>query len=302
MISMSNTIYLYNLEYFLSKKQEIDIDINLKNLFNKIFNNYDCFNDNAIVKKNYHKQQRYKFNNNNNNKRNNYFKSKNNNFKETNENDRLKKRTDIQIILGYLNKLSKKTYNDLSTKIVDNIYEENYKKIIDKLFEISYKQSSYCELYIQLYKKIINIDDKKLIIKISDYLLSKIISIINNDNNDLTLIEKHINKIDLEYDDFCDINKNAKYLKGKINIICNLIKNNIIDLDEKYLINNLFKYKNYKNEIFLELIQILNNILKLDDDKIEILQNYVNTTNFKGKMMLKFKLKDIIDNKPIKDF
>ena len=118
----------------------------------------------------------------------------------------------------------------------------------------------------------------------------------------LSLIDKHIDKVKLDYNEFCDINKNAKHLKGRISIICNLIKNEIINYDKDNLIDTLFKYENYDNEVFLEVLQILNNILKLDDKKIEVLQEYVNTTNFKGKMMLKFKLKDIIDNKPIKPF
>ena len=121
-------------------------------------------------------------------------------------------------------------------------------------------------------------------------------------NNELSLIDKHIDKVKLDYDDFCDVNKNAKHLKGKIFIISNLIKNEIIKLEKNELINNLFKYENYDNEIFLELLQILNNILVLDEEKISVLQNYVDTSNFKGKMMLKFKLKDIIDNKLIKAF
>ena len=50
------------------------------------------------------------------------------------------------------------------------------------------------------------------------------------------------------------------------------------------------------------MVLFLNNILKLDDDKISILKDYVKTSNFKGKMMFKFKLHDIIDNKPIKSF
>jgi len=298
---MGENIYIYNKDYFLSKKQytnnnldkssEDDKSSEFKKILKEIFNKYPCFNPSTNVRKPAYNKYKYK--------KNNY---RHNTFKETSEKNRLKRKTDIQIILGYLNKLSRKNYNDLSEKIIESICEENYIKIINKLFEISYKQTSYSELYVKLYKKIISVDDSELIENINTYIINEITNIILNKNNDLTLIDKHVDKVKLDYNDFCDINKNAKNLKGKINIISKLIKNNVIKLEKKYLIDNLFKYENYDNEVFLEVLQILNNILRLDNEKIKVLQEYVNTVNFKGKMMLKFKLKDIIDNKPIKPF
>ncbi len=299
---MGEIIYIYNEDYFLSKKpdtnssldnkiSEYDKSSEFKKILKEIFNKYPCFNPSTNVRKPQYNKYKYK--------RNNY---RHNTFKETSEKNRLKRKTDIQIILGYLNKLSTKNYNELSEKIIESICEENYIKIINKLFEISYKQTSYSELYVKLYKKIISVDDSELIENINTYIINEITNIILNKNDDLTLIDKHVDKAKLDYSDFCDINKNAKNLKGKINIISKLIKNNVIKLEKNYLIDNLFKYENYDNEVFLELLQILNNILNLDNEKIKVLQEYVDTANFKGKMMLKFKLKDIIDNKPIKPF
>lgn len=299
---MGENIYIYNEDYFLSKKPDTNISldnksseddksIEFKNILKEIFKKYPCFNPSTNVRKPQYNKYKYK--------RNNY---RHNTFKETSEKNRLKRKTDIQIILGYLNKLSTKNYNELSEKIIESICEENYIKIINKLFEISYKQTSYSELYVKLYKKIISVDDSELIENINTYIINEITNIILNKNDDLTLIDKHVDKAKLDYNDFCDINKNAKNLKGKINIISKLIKNNVIKLEKNYLIDNLFKYENYDNEVFLELLQILNNILNLDNEKIKVLQEYVDTANFKGKMMLKFKLKDIIDNKPIKPF
>jgi hypothetical protein len=40
----------------------------------------------------------------------------------------------------------------------------------------------------------------------------------------------------------------------------------------------------------------------LEDNIKEELNNYINNTNFKNNMKLKFKIKDIIENKPIKSF
>ena len=295
-----NSLYIYNEKYFLSKKPDIESiheNGDLKKILKDIYNKYPCFSDTVYIRKSSYN------NNNNNNNNNNKYKSKksykHNTFKETSEITRLKRKTDIQIILGYLNKLTSKNYDILSEKITENISEDNYIEILNKLFEISYKQASYSDLYIGLYKKIITTSDNKLF---NNYIILQITNIIFNKNDELTLIDKHIDKVKLDYNDFCDINKNAKYLKGKINIISKLIKNNIIDLKQSILIDNLFKYENYENEIFLELLQIINNILKLDKDKIKVLQNYVDTSNFKGKMMLKFKLKDIISNKLTKPF
>ena len=117
-------------------------------------------------------------------------------------------------------------------------------------------------------RKIIScITEDDLINNIITYITTKINDIINNKNNDLSLIDKHIDKVKLDYNEFCDINKNAKHLKGRISTICNLIKNEIINYDKDNLIDTLFKYENYDNEVFLEVLQILNNILKLDDKK-----------------------------------
>ena len=293
---------IYDINYFIEVKNNIDIkniDVNLKNKITDLFSSYDCFDETKYNSK-YNSNSKYYTNSRYKSNKNKYKKYPN---LEKNNIIRKKNRTDVEIILSYLNKLTHTNYEDLSTKICDNICEDNYQRIIDKLFEISYKQTSYSELYILLYKKIISsITEDNLIHNIITYITTKVNDIINNKNNDLSLIDKHIDKVKLDYNEFCDINKNAKHLKGRISIICNLIKNEIINLDQNNLIDILFKYENYDNEVFLEVLQILNNILKLDDEKIKVLQEYVDTANFKGKMMLKFKLKDIIDNKPIKAF
>tara|TARA_Y100000389_G_scaffold166084_1_gene170638 strand:- start:685 stop:1521 length:837 start_codon:yes stop_codon:yes gene_type:complete len=277
-----NQIIIYEYEYFLNIKNEIDysnIDKDLTTKITHIINNHKCF----------------QFNN----------RSRNNKkYNNLSYNKKFIPKTEDKIILSYLNKLSSSNYDDLSQKIINNIRNENYNIIIDKLFNISYKQSNYTNIYIDLFKKIIlsSKENNILLNNIKNLIFNLSNDIINNKNNDLDLIIKHTNKNDLNYDDFCDINKNSKYLKGKINIICNLIKNKIINIDKNYLITNLFKYENYENEIFLELVQIINNILLLNKTNINLLKNYITTNNFKGKMMIKFKLQDIIENKKIKCF
>lgn len=292
---------IYDINFFTEVKNNISdnhITSTLQDKITKLFSSFDCFNENKYNSK-------Y---NTSSNKYNSKFRTHKNKYKkysniEKNFPQRNKNKTDVDIILSYLNKITNSNYNDLSIKICDNISDDNYEKIINKLFEISFKQSTYTELYINLYKKILlDINYNSLNNKIINTIINNCNNIINNESNDLDLLNEHVNKIKLDYDDFCKINKNSKYLKGKINIICYLIKNEIINLDKQLLIDKLFKYKNYNNEIFLELLQIINNTIGLDQNIINELNDYVNTTNFKGKMMIKFKLQDIIENKCIKDF
>ena len=146
----------------------------------------------------------------------------------------------------------------------------------------------------KLYKCIIINEVRK------NYLTNKIDEIVTNKNGDLKLIVT--NTSSNSYDEFCDINKEKKNLKGKIKIILYLIKNNIIPFTKDYIFKNILKYKDYENDIYLEILQIIHNIIYLEENQIEDLNNYLKTNNFKGKMMYKFKIKDIIDNIKMKDF
>ena len=267
---------IYEPEFFNSIKTDIDynnIDKNIKSIINNLIKNYNCFKNPREYerKNNFYKQRRY------------YPKIS-------------KPKTDDKIILSYLNKITKDNYDNLSQKIISNIRDDNFKMIIDKLLLISFKQSNYTMLYIDLYKSIINDDEK------TDYLNNNINDIITNKNNDLKVLISNENINELEYDDFCDNNKDKRNLKGKINIIINLIKFEITKISKETFLENIIKYKDYNNEIYLEILQIINNIIDLDDSIIQDLHNYLDTNNFKGKMMIKFKIKDIIENKPIKEF
>lgn len=264
------SIIVYTPEFFNNIKNEVkhsEIDETLKKEIKNLISNYSCF-------------KRYR-NFNNNYKKKTYYKS-------------YIPKTDDKIIVGYLNKITNDNYELLSKKIISNTTNINFKLIIDKLNFISFKQSNYSELYINLYKSLITDENRK------KYLNEKINDIILNKNNELKLIVN--NTSSNSYNEFCDINKEKKDLKGKIKIILNLIKNNIIDFDNEYIYNNILKYKDYDNDIYLELLQIINNVIGLDNNNINDLNNYLETNDFKGKMMYKFKIKDIIENKLIKDF
>ena len=278
-----NDVIIYEYDFFYSIKDKVNDYIINTELLDRIkkLNDYDCFKNKYKTwgKSSYVKKDKF--------------------LKRP-----IIKKTENKEIIGYLNKITIENYNDLSKNIINNICIDNYKLIIDKLFEISYKQTNYFKLYFKLYKLILlnDFEDNNLQYIINNYLNDKFLNIINNNNNDLELIIEHIDKNDLNYNDFCDINKNAKYLKGKIFIICKLIKSDLLKINKNNIIDNLIKYKNYDNEIYLDLLQITNNILNLTENEINILQNYLDTNNFRGKMMIKFKLQDIIQNKLIKEF
>lgn len=263
------SIIVYTPNFFNSIKCNISYDNihdNLKEKIKKLTENYSCFK---------------KYNNFNYKKKNSFKK-----YKEV--------KTDDKIIISYLNKITNDNYEILSKKIISNITSNNYKLIIDKLNFISFKQSNYSILYINLYKSIIIDKERK------NYLNLKINEIIMNTSDDLKLIVNNISSS--SYDEFCDINKEKKYLKGKIKIVLNLIQNNIIEFNNNYIYDNILKYKDYDNDIYLEILQIINNIIGLKKNYIDDLKKYLENNNFKGKMMYKFKIKDIIDNKIIKDF
>jgi len=265
------SIYNYTPDFFNSienviKVDNIDIDKKIKNLIK----NYSCFKSFKVYNKLYKK---------------NKFQS---------YQSRIVDKTDDKVILSYLNKITNDNYDTLHTKIKNNMREDNYKIIIDKLLFISIKQSNYSKLYIDLFKSII-FDEVKC-----NYLNNKIEDILKNKNDDFKLL---FDKISSDtYDEFCDNNKEKKCLKGKITIIINLIKFDIIALRKDFLMVELMKFTNYENELFLEILQIINNVSGLDKKIINGLQFYLDNNIFKGRMMIKFKIQDIITNKKIKDF
>ena len=53
----------------------------------------------------------------------------------------------------------------------------------------------------------------------------------------------------------------------------------------------IMKYKDYSNDTFLDILQIINYVKFLEDNIKEELNNYINITNFKNNMKLKFKIK-----------
>lgn len=266
-------ITIYNESYFSSIQKKIKFSMIDENLIKKIKNlttNYSCFKHTPKKNNNYHKRRYY------------------------NNTQRYVKKTDDKIILSQLNKISNDNYNLLKNKIINNINSDNYKLIIDKLIEISIKQSNYIDIYLNLYKELISNTERR------EYITEKIINIFDNYDFDLLLNNQDISKLD--YDNFCDNNKKKKRVKGLILLVLNLIKNNLTDITIEKFNTIIMKYKDYSNDTFLDILQIINYVNFLEDNIKDELNNYINNTNFKNNMKLKFKIKDIIENKPIKSF
>lgn len=308
----------YNLDFFWDIRDKFETDnipIELRNIITSIINSHYCFNKSYVYNPHQYNKSHYSIQQHNHNfpKQYNYNKIQSIN-KCSIPKTIIKKNNDKITIttISNLNKLSTDNYDKLSIDIINNINNDNYNKIIDKLFEISFKQSNYSELYVSLICSIINKSSNEtktneLNSNIYNHLYNIIDDIIFNRNDDLDILLTIIDKGSMDYDDFCDINKLTKYFLGKILIICMIVSNDRIFTKSHSSniiteINNiLIKYKNYDNELFLNVCQIMNNTIKLDTKFMNDLNSYLhkrlNGDNFDKSKNIKFKLYDIIDNK-----
>jgi hypothetical protein len=207
-------------------------------------------------------------------------------------------------ILSLLNKLSDKKEKEISDKIINICLKAINKDICDilceKIFEYGTKQHNYIYLYINLYERLINNNIKNGIIKkicdIVDIKIKKYINCENEDDKYNVLYRENIDKKSMDYDDFCKINKEGDILKGIIKFICLIYKKwnkkEILNLK-----NVIFNIQSFTNEIYLDCIMILHDIFCLSSKQMEILKDYEKNGDFKGKMMMKFKILDIIELK-----
>lgn len=210
----------------------------------------------------------------------------------------------------------------------NNDLNNNNKIIIDSLFEVSYKQTNFTNLYIFIYSSILvknkfsikyfnelleNNENLNLILNnLSNYnyiyLTELINNFLNNSNNDdesewnLIFLNKSLNENKLEnsesYEKFCKNNKKIKLFKGKIFVIIYLIKNNIIHKEfTKILIDKIYQYEDFMNDIFLDILHMYHYHIKLTNDKLNDLKIFTKSDLIKKNLKLKFKIYDILDNK-----
>lgn len=270
---------------------------NIKTIIEKIIKNHNCFNTVLQTQThNYHTSQyknRYPYNK-------NYHKkdSKENSICDIISTSRrtrdFVRKNDEQIIYSLLNKLSEKNYKTISESILKIVNENNIDLIYGKICEFAYKQPLYVNIYIDIIRKIYELRNAKI--------TAVILNSINNLNfgEATEIIEKpELNIYVMSEDEFCDYNKRSDIIRGKFLFIGKLVDLLYLEINHKEFrkhIDYILNLNNLQNEIYLDCLNIINNVMRLSDEYIAKLQKYANPTNFKGKMKLYFRLMSIIEN------
>ena len=257
------------------------------------------------------------------NKANNFFEKKHSNKKLSTDNwnnvknfkpttfvkkEGLEK--NINIIRINLNKITNKNYDILSVRILDEIdiiHENNVEhfKTIKKLFiDTVCNVNIYSEIYVMLYKSIIEKYDNSLFNINDDY------TILKDELLNIKVIDSNMN-----YDDFCKNNKNNERKRNLSLFYINLMKQelfpkediiNLILDNQTYNFNmiNAINNSDIVDEICENLFILINNAFDYirDDDKYSLIyNNIVSITKLKKSennsltTKSKFKHMDLID-------
>ena len=257
------------------------------------------------------------------NKSNNFFEKKPSNKKLSNDNwnnvKNFKPTTfvkkegldkNINIIRINLNKITNKNYDILSVRIfdeIDIIYENNvdHFNTIKKLFiDTVCNVNIYSEIYVMLYRSIIEKYDNTLFNINDDY------TVLKDELLNIKVIDSKMN-----YDDFCKNNKNNERKRNLSLFYINLMKQelfpkediiNLILDNQTYNFNmiNAINNSDIVDEICENLFILIKNALDYikDDDKYSIIyNNVVSITKLKKSennsltTKSKFKHMDLID-------
>tara|TARA_Y100000389_G_scaffold89478_2_gene85948 strand:+ start:3635 stop:4399 length:765 start_codon:yes stop_codon:yes gene_type:complete len=215
-----------------------------------------------------------------------------------------KNEENINKLFKLLNKITDKTYDKLSTQIIDLIKNFDVdEKICNKFFEIIITNSIFCHLYAKLYNEIININ-----LNYKNILQNKTILYFEKFNN-IEIITPNKN-----YDKYCEYMKEVNNIINFTKFRIECVKYNIYSLEDiianiLYFQEMALQFINNENEpevidiylsnIFLMISQLLSKIQK-SDNYIHIINNnnLLIKTNKKSKNKNKknlFKLMDISD-------
>lgn len=223
---------------------------------------------------------------------------------------------DIDKTRSYLNRLTKKTYNDVLENILrildlivndksnDTDMQENILRVGNAIFEIGSKNKFWSELYAILYKDLVN----------KNPFMKNICQKNFEEFKDMFTAIEYISPEE-DYDKYCIINKKNEERKGMSNFLTYLMKNDLIDTDSMVdLIIDLLKivetYINMENkqkhveEISENLsLLILNGLSSLKtankwtiiNDKVEQL-SVMKARDYKSlSQKTVFKMMDILD-------
>jgi hypothetical protein len=155
----------------------------------------------------------------------------------------------IDIIRSHLNKLTDKTYLDIRLKvfeIINGISKQDIVNVSLIIFEIASTNRFYSKLYADIYSDLI--DNYETMREVVDESLSKFSALFN----DIQYVDPSV-----DYDKFCEINKNNEKRKSLATFFLNLTINNVIP-KQKIIqimwilleqINNFISLENKKNEV-----------------------------------------------------
>lgn len=206
---------------------------------------------------------------------------------------RVKKKNNIQIISALLNKLTD-TNTDIIAKIIEiYIGADDKSAICAKIYEFACVQPKYIGAYIKLYREM-----KEKYPGTMSELSAIIRRFIESDHN---LISGEIDKLNMEYGDFCDINKCIRIYYGNICAISHFFNSKLMDDgSDSEFIHTIFDIRNWYNEVWIDTIWIIHDIIGLSADLLDEIKDAIKTRDFKKKNMHKFKLMDVVDGKKFK--
>jgi hypothetical protein len=155
----------------------------------------------------------------------------------------------VDIIRSHLNKLTDKTYLDIRLKVFEIISSISKQDIVNVsliIFEIASTNRFYSKLYADIYSELI--DNYEMMREVVDESLSKFSALFNN----IQYVDPSV-----DYDKFCEINKNNEKRKSLATFFLNLMINNVIP-KQKIIqimsilleqINTFISQENKKNEV-----------------------------------------------------
>jgi hypothetical protein len=155
----------------------------------------------------------------------------------------------IDLIRSHLNKLTDKNYLDIRSKvfeIIEGISKTDIVNVSSIIFDIASTNRFYSRLYADMYSELI--DNYIMMREVLDESLSKFSELFNN----IQYIDSSI-----DYDKFCEINKNNEKRKSLATFFLNLMINNVIPKEKIIQImnillsqlNSFISQENKKNEV-----------------------------------------------------
>lgn len=267
----------YTVEHFLIVKDMTEVKDALREKYNEMFNNVDCFKhviNPYFQKKEYntkYSQKTYT------NKKNNYTKHPR---KVISANVDAHIKT-CKYILNVINDLN---YSKQLSKIIFIIDETNINDIIELIIQTSTLQIFYSSVFIRLIKDIGWVNNVKHRINIFyDMFKEHIYNAFDNKCNDIS-----------EYDEFCNIQKTKQKFISMGKLIFLYIINDLCDVHRKDYIEYLCNII-HNNRTNISLIDISLHIL-LECKKIEkYIVDYIALTEFKDIYNINSKINFLIN-------